>query len=76
MRKTTAPRNASRQKAQCAEEESGLIAKTLKSQQSAGTKSALDNRSHRTPEFSCSQIKASAASNPQIGCPLQRSLRM
>jgi hypothetical protein len=57
MRKTTAPRKPSRQKVQCAEDESGLIAKTIKSQQSAGTKSALDNRSHRTPELTCERIK-------------------
>ena len=61
MRKKTAPRHSSRRKVQRANQSTGLIAKTLKSRQSAGTKSALDNHSHRTPELARERIKQERA---------------
>jgi hypothetical protein len=61
MRKKAARRSPARRTVSCAPQDSGLIvdAQTLK--QSARTKSALDNRSHRTPEFSSERINKSAA---------------
>lgn len=40
-----------------APQDSGLIANAKTLKRSVGTKSALDNRSHRTPKFSCEGIK-------------------
>jgi hypothetical protein len=57
MRKTTAPRKPSRRKVQRASRRTGLIAKAKTPRRSVETKSALDNRSHRTPKFSCERIK-------------------
>ncbi len=47
MRKKTAPRTRKHQKVS-SRKQPGLIAKGKTAQQSAGTTSALDNRSHRT----------------------------
>jgi hypothetical protein len=48
MRKKTFSRARKQDKASSCEEQ-GLIAKDKTSRRSAGTKSVLDNRSHRTP---------------------------
>ncbi len=56
MQQKTALRARSHGKVVRADQDSGVIAKTLKPAQSAGTKSALDNRSHRTPELTCKGI--------------------
>ena len=48
MQKRTTLRPKSRRKVSPTIQDSGLIAKAAKPQQSVGTKSALDNRSHRT----------------------------
>jgi hypothetical protein len=49
MRKKTAPRTRKHRKAS-SPQQSGLIAKGKTAQQSATTRSALDNRSHRTDQ--------------------------
>jgi hypothetical protein len=56
MRKKQANRKTSRRRVLRISRTTGLIAdaKTLK--QSAGTKSGLDTRSHRTPELACRRI--------------------
>ena len=61
MRKKTALRKPSRRKVSRARKESGLIAKKKMLKRSAGTKSALDDRSHRTPKFTCERIKSTRA---------------
>jgi hypothetical protein len=53
MQKKTALRKPSRGKIHRASQATGLIAKAKTPRRSAGTKSALDNRSHRTPQLSC-----------------------
>jgi hypothetical protein len=50
MPKKTARRTSSRRTVSRARKESGLIAKKKMLKRSAGTKSTLDNRSHRTPQ--------------------------
>jgi hypothetical protein len=49
MRKKTVPRTR-KNKASSSGKQKGLIAKDTNRRQSAGTKSALDDRSHRTPD--------------------------
>lgn len=48
MTKGQNPKRPSRRKASCAIQASGLIANEQTRKRSVGTKSALDNRSHRT----------------------------
>ena len=56
MRKKTAPRTQTHQKAS-SPQQSGLIAREKNAMQSAVTKSALDNRFHRTDRpISCGTI--------------------
>jgi hypothetical protein len=59
MRKKTAPRTRRHRKAS-SPQQSGLIAKGITAQQSATTRSALDNRSHRTDQrFSYEDVTVS-----------------
>jgi len=78
MPKPTARRSPSRRKGLRTKKGSGLIAKRQTRKRSVGTKSALDNRSHRTPQLTCGRIKirseCAAFANPQIARRVQRSL--
>jgi hypothetical protein len=57
MRKQPARQSPTRRTVSRAPQDSGLIANATTLKQSVGTKSALDNRSHRTPQLSCKGIK-------------------
>ena len=60
MRKQTAPK--SRQGRSVAPSQaSGLIARGKSSPQSGTAECALDNHSHRTPQFTCERIKQERA---------------
>ena len=53
MPKKRVPDRRSRQTVSRAPQRTGLIANAETRKRSVRTKSALDNHSHRTPEFSC-----------------------
>jgi len=53
MRKQPARQSPTRRTVSRAPQDSGLIANATTLKQSVGTKSTLDNRSHRTPQLSC-----------------------
>jgi len=56
MPKKTARRTHSRRKVRRATHPHGLIANEETLKRSAGAKSALDNRSHRTLKLSCKEV--------------------
>ena len=58
MPKKTARRTPSRRTVSRPTQDSRLIVTARKPKQSAGTKSALDNRSHRTVQFAPTQLRA------------------
>ena len=68
MPKPTARRSPSRRKGLRTKKGSGLIAKRQTRKRSVGTKSALDNRSHRTLKLSC-EGQAGAQPNDSFVMP-------
>ena len=52
-KKSTARQHRSRRTVSSRDSELGLIVRAKAAEQPAGTECTLDNRSHRTPTFSC-----------------------
>ena len=70
--KTALPTHARRQ-VSSPTQDPGLIVTAKNARRSARTTRAVDNRSHRTPKFTCGRIKqnASEASLPKIARQVQ-----
>ena len=66
QKKKTALRTRAHRRVSSASQESGLIVTANTAKRSAGTARAIDNRSHRTPKFSCSRINKNERSEQSL----------